>query len=47
VAVYLPDNELPEERTIAGSRQDVETAARSMINRWLKKRFGKHLQVSL
>jgi hypothetical protein len=43
VAIYLPDNELPEERTVVGARQDAEIAARSIIDAWLKKRCRKYL----
>ena len=39
VAVYLAYKELPEERTVVGTRQDAEIAARSMIDAWLKKRL--------
>jgi len=35
-AIYLPDNELPEERTVVGTRQDAEIAAHSIIDAWLK-----------
>jgi hypothetical protein len=38
VAVLIPGKRLPEERKVSGTRQDAETAARSMINAWLKKR---------
>jgi hypothetical protein len=43
VAIYFPNNEVPEERAVVGTRQDAEIAARSMIDAWLKKRFRKHL----
>jgi hypothetical protein len=38
VAILIPGKRLPEERKVSGTRQDAETAARSMINAWLKKR---------
>jgi hypothetical protein len=41
VAIYRPDKELPEERTVVGTRRDAQIAARSIIDAWLKKR--KHL----
>jgi hypothetical protein len=37
VAILIPGKRLPEERKVSGTRQDAETAARSMINAWLKK----------
>jgi hypothetical protein len=37
VAIYLPGNGLPKERTVLGTREDAEITARSMINAWLKK----------
>jgi hypothetical protein len=43
VAIYLPDNELPEERPVVGRRQDAEIAAHSIIDAWMKKRFREHL----
>jgi hypothetical protein len=43
VAIYLPDNELPEERPVVGTRQDAEIAAQSIIDAWMKKRFREHL----
>jgi hypothetical protein len=36
VAIYLPEIELPKERTVFGTREDAEITARSMINAWLK-----------
>jgi hypothetical protein len=44
VAIYLPDKELPEERTVVGTRQDADIAARSIIDTWLKKRVRKLLK---
>jgi hypothetical protein len=38
VAILIPGKRLPEERKVSGTRQDAETAARSMINASLKKR---------
>jgi hypothetical protein len=38
VAILFPGTTLPKERTVSGTRKDAETAARSMINAWLKKR---------
>jgi hypothetical protein len=32
LAIYLPDKELPEERTVIGKRQDAEIAARAIID---------------
>jgi hypothetical protein len=43
VAIYLSDNELPEERPVVGTRQDAEIAAQSIIDAWMKKRFREHL----
>lgn len=37
VAIHVPGNRLPEEKTVFGTRKDAETTARSMINSWLKK----------
>jgi hypothetical protein len=37
VAIHLPGNGLPEERTVFGTREDAKITARSMINAWLKK----------
>jgi hypothetical protein len=37
VAIHLPGNGLPKERTVFGTREDAEITARSMINAWLKK----------
>jgi hypothetical protein len=37
VAIYPVPNQLPKERTVAGTREDAETTARSMINARLKK----------
>jgi hypothetical protein len=42
-AIYFPDKRVPEERTVIGTRQDAEIAARSMIDAWPKKRFRKYL----
>jgi hypothetical protein len=39
VAIHPPGNRLPKERTVFGTR-DALTAARSMINAWLKKHSG-------
>jgi hypothetical protein len=41
VAIYFADKELPEERTVVGTRHDAEIAARSIIDAWLKKRFRR------
>jgi hypothetical protein len=38
VSIDAPDNELPKERTVFGTREDAEITARSMINGWQKKR---------
>jgi hypothetical protein len=38
VAIYLPGIGLPKEKTVLGTREDANIAARSMINEWLKKR---------
>jgi hypothetical protein len=38
LAVYLPDSELPAEKRVIGTRQDAESAARAIINAWLKRR---------
>jgi hypothetical protein len=38
VAIYPVPNQLPKERTVAGTREDAEIKARSMIDAWLKKR---------
>jgi hypothetical protein len=38
VAINPLGHGLPEERTVFGTREDAEIAARSMINAWLKKR---------
>ena len=38
VAIHPPGNVLPEERTVFGTREDAEIAARSMIDAWLRKR---------
>jgi hypothetical protein len=43
VAIYLPDKELPKEKTVVGTRREAEIAAGSIIDAWLKKRFRKHL----
>jgi hypothetical protein len=37
VAIHLPGDVLPKERTVFGTRKDAEITARSMINAWLKK----------
>ena len=44
VAIYLPGIGLPKERTVFGTREDAEIAARSMINAWLKKRYAETLE---
>jgi hypothetical protein len=38
-AVARLKEELPEERTVVGTRQDAEIAAHSIIDAWLKKRI--------
>ena len=38
VVIHIPDKRLPVERAVFGTREDAQTAARSMINAWLKKR---------
>ena|SRR6516164_4028543 len=38
VAIHLPGNVLPEERTVWGTRKDAEVTARSMIDAWLRKK---------
>ena len=38
VVIHIPDKRLPVERAVFGTREDAKTAARSMINAWLKKR---------
>ncbi len=37
VAIYPVADQLPQERTVFGTREDAESTARSMINAWLKK----------
>jgi hypothetical protein len=36
-AIYPPDDLLPKERTVIGTREDAEMTARSMISALLKK----------
>jgi hypothetical protein len=43
VAVYLPDEELPKETAVVGTRREAEIAASSIIDAWLKKRSREHL----
>jgi hypothetical protein len=43
VAIYLPDNELPKEKSVIGTRQDAEITARSIIDAWMTKRSREHL----
>jgi len=38
VVIHFPSNSSPEERTVFGTREDAQNAARSRINAWLKKR---------
>jgi hypothetical protein len=38
VAIHFLGKGLPEERTVFGTREDAEIAARSMIDAWLRKR---------
>jgi hypothetical protein len=38
VVIHIPDKRLPVERAVFGTREDAKTAARSMINAWIKKR---------
>jgi hypothetical protein len=40
-AIYLPDNELPKETTVVGTRGDAEIAAHRIIDAWIKKRFRR------
>jgi hypothetical protein len=42
VAIYLPGQKLPKERTVFGTRKDAETTARSMIDACLKPQRGEH-----
>jgi hypothetical protein len=37
VAIYSPDDGVPKERPVFGTRKDAETIARSMINALVKK----------
>jgi hypothetical protein len=41
VAIYSQGNGLPKERTIFGTREEVEATARSMINALMKRRTKK------
>jgi hypothetical protein len=43
VAIYLPDNELPKETTVVGTRRDAEIAANRIIDAWMKKQFCENL----
>ena len=38
VAIHFPGKGLPEERTVFGTREDAEIAARSMIDAWLRRK---------
>jgi hypothetical protein len=39
VAIYLPDNELPKEKPVIGTRQDAEITAHSIIDVWMTNDF--------
>jgi hypothetical protein len=42
VAIYLPGQRLPKERTVFGTRKDADTTARSMIDACRKAQRGAH-----